>query len=107
MDKYIIKITRKTPEEWRYEGGREEIHYYQGELGRRGKYNTTWDLTYVNKFTKQKAKKIIKEVEWMYKENPDNGTLIKIEVLDSETLELVNMDESKYTKFTRFEIMEI
>ena len=43
----------------------------------------------------------------MYKENPDNGILLKIEVIDSETLKPVDMDESKYTSFTRFEIMDI
>ncbi len=105
-DKYVIKITRKTPKLWEW-GNEEETHYYQGEFNNKTIYNTTWDLAYANKFNKQETEKIIKEIKRMYEESSKNGTLLKIEVLNSETLELVNMDETIYTKFTRFEIMEI
>ena len=108
MDKYIIKITRKRNKSWVNKGDKEEIHYYQGELNRRAIYNTTWGLEYANKFTKQKSKKIIKEVEQMYEENSKNGTLLKIEVLNSETLEIIDINNSKpVRKVSRFELMEI
>ena len=105
MDRYIIKITRKTLKLWRC-GSEENIHYYQGELNYKAIYNTTWDLEYANNFTKQKSKKIIKEVEQIYEENLKNGTLIKIEVLNSETFQLININEP-VKKVSRFELMDI
>ena len=105
-DKYTIKITRRYRDT-----GNEDTHYYNGEsvMGNEKAYNTRKKSTNVNKFTKEESKKIIKKVEWMYKKNPNNGKLLKIEVLDSETLKPVDMGkrEPVYTKFTRFEIMEI
>ncbi len=103
-DKYVIKITRA----YKYTDN-ENIHYYHGKsiINNERAYNTRRNLIEVNKFTKEESKKIIKKVEWMYKENPDNGTLLKIEVLNSETLQPIIFHEPKYTKFTRFEIMDI
>ncbi len=103
-NKYIIKITRK------YENtDNTDIHYYNGlfsdnriayRVGRGNRMD-------INKFTKQETEKNVKEIKKMYKTNPENGTLLKIEVLNSETLEPLIMNEIKYTKFTRFEIMDI
>ena len=107
-NKYVIKITRRTPESWGYTGDQEDTHYYNGLLSDiKTAYNTRIFLTNVNKFTKQECKKNIKEIKRIYKENTDSGTLLKIEVLNSETLKPIIFHEPKYTRFTRFEIMDI
>ena len=107
MDKYVIKITRKVPESWGYED-KEEIHYYHGEsvAGNKKAYNTRRRLMEVNRFTKQETKKNIKEIERIYETSNINGILIKIEVLDSETLKFVDINEP-IRKVSRFELMEI
>ena len=103
-NKYVIKITRAYKQT-----GNENIHYYHGKsvTNNERAYNTRRNLIETNKFIKEESKKIVKKVEWMYKEDPDNGILLKIEIIDSETLQPVDMDDFKYTRFTRFEIMDI
>ena len=85
-DKYIIKITRRTPELWGYRKNEEEIHYYNKEsvVGNKRAYNIRKSSTDVNNFTKQEVKKNVKEIKRIYKESTDNGTLLKIEILNSD-----------------------
>ncbi len=105
MDKYIIKITRKRNKSC---GNEEEIHYYNSSI------NNTYGSGYflrrnsidAKKFTIQELEKIIEGIKRKYKINPDNGKLLKIEVLNSETLEIVDINKP-VRKVSRFEIMEI
>ncbi len=106
MDKYVIKIIRRTPESWDRES-EEDIHYYDGRSNN-NVYFVNSNLVDASKFTGQESKEIIKEIKRIYKENTDiNGTLLKIEILGSETFQPIIFHEPKYTSFTRFEIMDI
>ena len=106
MDKYIIKITRKTPISW-INGGIEETHYYKSDNGKNKAYIVTESFIDAMKLDKQEAEKTIKEIRHIYNEKSSSGVLLKIEALDSETLKLMTLEEVKYTKYSRFEIMDI
>ncbi len=106
MDKCIIKITRKKPALW-VDGGTEETHYYKCSNAGMKSYIVTNNTVDALKLNKQETKKNIKEIKQMYNENSDNGTLLKIEDLDSETLKPITLEKTKFTKYNRFEIMDI
>ena len=106
MDKCIIKITRKIPISW-INGGTEETHYYKDSNTGNKSYIVANNTANSTKFDKQEAGKTIKEIKHMYNENLNNGILLKIEALDSETLNPITLEKIKYTKYNRFEIMDI
>lgn len=104
MSEYIIKVTRLGL-------GRvtEGIHYYNGDTGRENSYSIMHSVENADTFTEQETKKIVKKIELIYKKfSYLNGKLLKIEVLDAETLKLVNMCESEPEEIiSRFELMEL
>ncbi len=106
---YVIKITRETPKSWTNGGGIKEIHYYNRKcILSAESYLSKRTITKVCTFDKQETKKNIKEIKQMYKRNSENGILLKIEVINKETLEIIDIDKEEiYTKYNRFEIMDI
>ena len=108
MSDYRIRVTRMTPESWDYKGGEKQTHYYN-EMDEGGtQYNYADIASIANTFTEQQIKIIIKNIELkVYGEHSKtNGTLLKIEILESETLKLVSMCKFE-TITSRFELMDL
>lgn len=106
MGRYVIRITRIRYET--LEGKEEEEHYYRGGYDNKPVYRVTFSLDTATSITEQETRKVVKEIKLMYKENPRNGTLLKIEVVDVDTLNSIFTTEPEpETIISRFELMEL
>lgn len=106
MGRYVIRITRIRYET--LEGKEEEEeHYYRGKYDDRPAYRTAFSLATATLITEQETRKVVKEIKLIYKENSKNGTLLKIEVVDVDTLNSIFTTEPEpETIISRFELME-
>ena len=106
MSRYIIKVTRQG-----LGNSIKGIHYYDGtnNSDSENSYGIMRAVENADTFTKQETKKIIKKIELIYeKYSHINGKLLKIEVLDADTLKLASMCKSEPEEIiSRFELMEL
>ena len=111
MSKYVIRITRRTPADWRIRANEEHIHYYSGATERKDIYQGTYNRNLAATFTEWESKIIIKAVESIYKDHSDiNGTLLKIEILDNEEWKVMSMrrfNQEPEVITSRFELMDL
>lgn len=114
MNKYVIKITRRLPEHMACDGGKGEVHFYRDRFGDEGKsYEISSTFDNAMRFTEQEVKKITEEIVSIYEEFEDiSGKLLKIEVMDVETLKLVSMcgfnpEFEPEIEISRFDLMEL
>lgn len=107
MSEYAIRVTRI-----RYEvldKKEEEEHYYRGKYNDRPAYRLAYSLDTATRITEQKFREVAKEIELIYEKNLKNGILLKIEVVDINTLKPIYTIEPKPEPeiiTSRFELME-
>jgi hypothetical protein len=109
--KYIIKIYNKDEDSLATWG---KSHFFGGR-------NNSEDNNYLSKsyypreeagraikLTKEQSIKAIKEIEFLYEINPENGQLSKIRILDADTLKVVNLNniEKFAEEINRFELID-
>jgi hypothetical protein len=98
--KYIIKIYISHDF-----SSMQQSHYFK-EITEKSYYTET-KAKNATKFTKERAIKEVKKIENVYKINPGNGNLLKIEILNADTLQIVNFDTIEDDTVTsRFDLID-
>ncbi len=104
-----MRIVRRLPGSQTKDGGKGDMHYYRERQYDGTSYGWSDKFDNAMRLTEQEVKKITKEVIFIYETHEEvTGKLLKIEVMDAETLELVSMcGFNPEVIVSRFELMDL